>query len=66
MQSRKFAARLLAAGDKDVLLLTNADAGHMRPEDLPGAVRMTYPNPHPTGRDDVLRILGDALVGRRP
>jgi prolyl oligopeptidase len=32
MQSRKFAARLLAAGDKDVLLLTNADAGHMVPE----------------------------------
>jgi hypothetical protein len=29
-------------------------------------VRLTYPNPRPTGRDDVLRILGDALVGRPP
>jgi prolyl oligopeptidase len=32
MQSRKFAARLLAAGAKDVLLFTNADAGHSVPE----------------------------------
>jgi prolyl oligopeptidase len=32
MQSRKFAARLVAAGAKDVLLFTNSDAGHMVPE----------------------------------
>jgi prolyl oligopeptidase len=32
MQSRKFAARLLAAGAKDVLLFTNSDAGHSVPE----------------------------------
>jgi prolyl oligopeptidase len=32
MQSRKFAARLLAAGAKDVLLYTNADAGHTIPD----------------------------------
>ena len=32
MQSRKFAARLLAAGARDVLLFTNADAGHSVPE----------------------------------
>jgi len=31
LHSRKFAARLEAAGAKDVLLLTNADAGHMIP-----------------------------------
>lgn len=32
MQSRKFAARLVAAGAKDVLLYTNADAGHSVPD----------------------------------
>jgi prolyl oligopeptidase len=32
MQSRKFAARLIAAGAKDVLLFTNANAGHSVPE----------------------------------
>lgn len=32
MQSRKFAARLVAAGAKDVLLFTNADAGHSVPD----------------------------------
>ena len=32
MQSRKFAARLLAAGATDVLLFTNADAGHSVPQ----------------------------------
>jgi prolyl oligopeptidase len=32
MQSRKFAARLVAAGARDVLLFTNSDAGHSVPE----------------------------------
>ena len=32
MQSRKFAARLVAAGARDVLLFTNSDAGHSVPQ----------------------------------
>ena len=46
------------------------DALGLRAEDLPVAadlaMQQTYANPRPVGSGDVLRILGDALVGRRP
>jgi maleylacetate reductase len=71
---RALGASDAAAGLFDLLaelgLPARLDALGLLAEDLPRAAGLateqTYPNPRPVNRDDVLRILGDALVGRRP
>jgi maleylacetate reductase len=73
------AARAIGASDAAAALFdlldelglpARLDALGLRAEDLPVAAdlatQQTYPNPRPVGREDVVRILGDALVGRRP